>query len=402
MRFNDSTDPWASYGLMTVVVYSLLALFLAVGCADTAADGGNDEGTVTDRGARRVGDDTGTDGGITVDSSTPTDMGSTTVDTGAEITVADTSTEASSGPDTAGCETEGFFLKPDPANLANIMLVVDRSNSMNDDTRWADMTGALRTVTRALESYVAFGLVLFPSPSGGLLAVCATGSVEVPVGLGAATATAISNELGAFTSTPSGGTPTALSLLAARDSLAETNPGGRNYVLLATDGGPGCNTSLDLATCDCIPGASCVTNENCLDDVRTLETVETLYDEGIPTYVIGVPGSETVSDLLDQMAIAGGTDVDGHHYAVTGETELANALRETTGSLVPCDYTFSIPPSDIDSLTVTIDGAEIPRDPSGTDGWDFVDGVLHLYGSACSRIRDGGSHAVDASFDCEE
>ena len=384
---------------MTVVVCFSLVLIFAVNCADTAPDGGSGDGADT---GRRVRSDAQTDPEITVDSSTPTDSGSTVSDVVEDPIIGEINTDTSGGPDTAGCETEGFFLKPDPANIANIMLVVDRSNSMNDDTRWPDMTSALRTVTRALESYIAFGLVLFPSPSGGLMAVCATGTVEVPVGLGAATATAISNELGSFSSTPSGGTPTAMSLLAARDALVAANPDGRNYVLVATDGGPGCNTSLDLMTCECIPGATCATNENCLDDVRTLETVETLFDQGIQTFVIGVPGSETVSDLLDQMAIAGGTDVDGHHYAVTSETDLANALRETTGSLVPCDYTFSRPPSDIDSLILTIDGEEIPRDPSQTEGWDFIDGVLHLYGSACSRIRDGGSHAIDASFDCEE
>jgi len=145
-----------------------------------------------------------------------------------------------------------------------------------------------------------------------------------------------------------------------------------------------------------------VNSDNCLDDVRTLEAVEALYADDIPTFVVGVPGSETVSDLLDQLAVAGGTDVDGRHYAVTGGTELAEALRATTGGLVPCDYEFEEQPTDIDSLSVTIDGNEIPRDESGTEGWDFVDNVLHLYGTACTRIRDGASHAVDASYDCSD
>ena len=377
-------------------VFASALLVFIVACGEDSGDGGSGSGSTTDTGSRRVRSDAQTDIGVALDSSSVGDTGTTVADVSDDFDSAVT-TDTVSVPDTTTCESEGFFLKPDPSQLANIMLVVDRSNSMNDDTRWPDMTSALRTVTRSLEELVAFGLILFPSPSGGLLGVCATGEVVVPIGL--LRATQISNSLGGL---PSGGTPTAMSLLAARDALLAANPDGNNYVLLATDGGPGCNTSLSLATCECIPGASCVTNENCLDDVRTLQAVETLYDAGIETFVIGVPGSETVSDLLDQMAIAGGTDVDGEHYAVTGGTDLGNALRETTGSLVPCDYEFTEEPTDMDSLTVTIDDVEIPRDPSGTDGWDFVDGVLHLYGSACSRIRDGASHAVDASFDCEE
>lgn len=358
------------------------------GASASVVDSGRGRGGTVDTGGTGQTDDTGDTGGV--DDPAPGD-GSSQTDTGnpADVPVR---------PDTAACESEGFFLKPDETQLANIMLVVDRSNSMNDGTRWADLTGALRGVTRPLEDVVAFGLMLFPAPSGGVLSACTTGEVLVDPGL--FTATDVSNTLG--TNPPAGGTPTAASLFEARTALLAAHPSGNNYVLLATDGGPGCNPALNASTCTCIPGATCVNSDNCLDDIRTLEAVAALAADGIPTFVIGVPGSETVSDLLDQMAVAGGTDVAGSHYAVTGGTDLAEALRATTGSLVPCDYEFRDAPDDISSLTVTIDDAVIPRDETGTDGWDYVDDVLHLYGSACNRLRDGNSHTVDAAFDCEE
>lgn len=374
---------------------ALAVILMGPACSDTTDSGEATEGTVVDSGRGRGNIDTTTNDTTQDRSVGEDDLGSGDVAPQPDAVVTE---DTVAQPDQSGCENQGFFLKPDDSQLANVMLVVDRSNSMNDGTRWIDMGTALRGVTRPLETVVAFGLLLFPDPSGGLMGVCDTGRVTVPTGL--LSATDISNSIG--TSPPSGGTPTAASLYAARTELLAENPAGPNYVLLATDGGPGCNSALDLSTCTCIPGAVCSTVDNCLDDVRTLEAVEALYADDIPTFVVGVPGSETVSDLLDQMAIAGGTDIDGHHYAVTGGTELAEALRATTGGLVPCDYEFDTPPTDIDSLSVTIDGSEIPRDVTGEEGWDFVDNVLHLYGTACTRIRDGASHAVDASYDCSE
>jgi len=383
----------SSHRCIPAVMVVLSAGLLA--CSDTADEGESSDTAVVDSGRGRGRIDAGVSDAEQDSRVGQNDTGSPDTASPPDAVVVE---DTVSNQDQSGCESQGFFLKPDDSQLANVMLVVDRSNSMNDDTRWTDMTTALRGVTRPLETLVAFGLLLFPNPAGGFMGVCDTGAVTVPTGL--LSATAISNSLG--TSPPSGGTPTAASLYAARTELLAENPAGPNYVLLATDGGPGCNASLNASTCVCIPGASCVNSDNCLDDVRTLEAVEALYADDIPTFVVGVPGSETVSDLLDQMAVAGGTDVDGRHYAVTGGTELAEALRATTGGLVPCDYEFEEQPTDIDSLSVTIDGNEIPRDESGTEGWDFVDNVLHLYGTACTRIRDGASHAVDASYDCSD
>lgn len=298
------------------------------------------------------------------------------------------------------CEALTVVLKPEAGAVANFMLVVDRSNSMNEDGRWNTMTTALREVTGSLETLVNFGLMLFPGPGadatfGG--SPCDTGSVRVQPA--ERTALAISSALSAR---PAGGTPTALSLLAARDALVARDPTALNYVLLATDGGPGCNNSFSGSTCECIPGTTCTFNNlNCLDRERTLQAVRDLQGAGIRTFVVGIPGTAAVSDLLDQMAVAGGTDVGGRHFAVTDLGELVNTLRSATGSTVPCTYEFPEAPARPEDIVVTIDGEVIPRDPSGINGWNLErDRFLELYGAACGLIRDGQPHAIEASYDC--
>jgi len=343
---------------------------------------------------------TGPDPDDTADSTFPGDPGE---DIGSEPDSAVSDTGSVNSPDTLpdNCETLSFSLKPDSLAVANFMLLVDRSNSMNTDGRWDIMVSAVRNVTTSLGDRVNFGLMLFPGTAAdGIFGdSCATGDVRVSAGEG--TSTAIST---ALNTVPAGGTPTALSLYAARDALNASHPGGNNYVLLATDGGPGCNSSFNASTCECIPGATCgVNNANCLDRERTLQAVRDLLLAGVRTFVVGIPGTSGVSDLLDQMAIAGETANAGRHYAVTDATQLVEALRTTTGSTVPCDYEFPEIPEDVENIVVTIDGVEIPRDPTGTNGWNIArETFLQFYGSACGTLRDGNAHAVEARYDCTE
>ena len=77
----------------------------------------------------------------------------------------------------------------------------------------------------------------------------------------------------------------------------------------------------------------------CLDDASVVAQIEALYAEaGIPTFVIGIPGTEVYASYLDTFAVAGGaTDPDGSYYAVeaTGGVEaLAQTFTDITTHLV--------------------------------------------------------------------
>lgn len=401
--------------LATLVAASVLLGASVAGCAAESGTTNEETDTRSERprtDGDRPGDDPSDevpedeDSGVIDPDADPVDPGADAdAEPGADATTRDATTD--SGNTTPGdvapdnCETLSFSLKPDSLAVANFMLLVDRSNSMNTDGRWDLMVSAVRNVTTSIGDRVNFGLMLFPGTAAdGIFGdVCASGDVRVAAG--ESTAAAIST---ALNTSPAGGTPTALSLYAARDALNASHPGANNYVLLATDGGPGCNSSFNASTCECIPGATCGTNNaNCLDRERTLQAVRDLLLSGVRTFVVGIPGTSGVSDLLDQMAVAGETANAGRHYAVTDATQLVEALRTTTGSTVPCDYEFPEIPEDVENIVVTIDGVEVARDPSGVNGWNIArETFLQFYGSACGTLRDGNAHAVEARYDCTE
>jgi Mg-chelatase subunit ChlD len=288
------------------------------------------------------------------------------------------------------CDDFTIVLKPSQQTVVSMMLVVDRSRSMLVGDRWGRMKEALVEVTSSLQESVRFGIILFPDPLSGQ--DCTTGSVLTDPEM--MTAAQIQAALDFWE--PNGGTPTALTLNAAGDALRRVNPGGENWVLLATDGGPGCNLGLGPG-CRCIPDASCDGQPgNCLDDERTLQAVRALRARGIKTLVIGIPGTEGVSDLLDQMAVEGGTDAEGRHQAVDDLNLLLATLRASVGAVVPCTFTYAEAPEDLSRVRLSIDGEIVPRDPTHVDGWDVETGLLTLYGTACERIRDGVIHTIEA------
>jgi len=50
------------------------------------------------------------------------------------------------------------------------------------------------------------------------------------------------------------------------------------------------------------------------------------------------------------------------------------------------------------------DEQQVPRDPSGTDGWDLDvgKGVLTFFGAACQTLQSGTVRDVDVVFGCAE
>src|SRR5690606_24704447 len=151
----------------------------------------------------------------------------------------------------------------------------------------------------------------------------------------------------------------------AREDFTE-GPGadleGDKYVLLATDGGPNCNSdnTCDRMRCtpwldgqgseenNCCAGAG----EYCLDDESVLETIEALRKADIPTFVVGIPGTERYAPYLDAFAEAGGVPSDGEHayYAVPadgGVQGLVDVLHEITQLLVrSCEVELASRPRD--------------------------------------------------------
>jgi hypothetical protein len=214
--------------------------------------------------------------------------------------------------------------------------------------------------------------------------------VLIPIGDGTSTVPDIVDALASYE--PSGGTPTADALAHALEYFTSgdgSSLSGKRYVLLATDGGPNCNANLTcdedactinlenaMATVGC--GGSCCDVSldpagptNCLDEGRTVEQVEALAEEGIDTFVVGIPGSQFFSGTLDKLAQAGGQTNPGgppSYYAVTesdGAAGLTDVLtRITTGLITTCRLQLTSTPDSPNYeglLNVVIDGEEVPQ-----------------------------------------
>ena len=218
------------------------------------------------------------------------------------------------------------------------------------------------------------------------------------------------------TTTPVGGTPTALAVQYAATDLLGLRPASTARALvLATDGSPNCNPDLDGQTCVCTvpPGIEnpCAAGsdgaELCLDDKATESTIATYASQGIPTYVIGIESSADAQfeSVLDAMAIAGGRPQTGPtpYYQARSSADLNAAVSSIRDSVASCTYlTTSVPATD-GSIIVTLDGATLPFDPTHTNGWDWADkanGEILLSGPACAQAAGESSPALFAVIVC--
>jgi hypothetical protein len=281
------------------------------------------------------------------------------------------------------------------------MFVIDRSGSMAFDlrgnmganpSRWSTLENGLRQTIVPLSGQLRMGAKFFPEP---------VGAFDGPDGAcrsdpGVAIPPALDNAykiLDVFAkSTPRGGTPTAEAVRLASEFVASQRKVGR-AIVLATDGAPNCNGTLEPRTCVCTI-SSCSRPDgayDCLDDARTVGIIGDIFKQRqIPVYVVGIGGTEQPEYIatLDAMAVAGGRakPLSPKYYDVQTSAEMSSALTTIRDSVSRCSYlTPSVPP-DPDAISIEIDGVLVRRDRTHVDGWDWVDqtyGLIALFGSAC-------------------
>lgn len=149
--------------------------------------------------------------------------------------------------------------------------------------------------------------------------------------------------------------------------------------------------------------------------------VEAAAKAGVRTFVIGVPGSQGFRAVLSRMAEAGGTKAkpgcssagpDYCHWDMTTATDFGAALKDVLakigGAALSCEY--PLPPKDgtFDPTKVNVElsaggtSADLPRDASHTDGWDYsADGdTIILYGPACDKAKSASDGSVTLLFGC--
>jgi hypothetical protein len=286
------------------------------------------------------------------------------------------------GPDAQVCDQTTPISVSQTQATPDMLLVVDRSGSMGENLggageKLAVMKGALASVLPQVQANIHFGLMTYPQNGS-----CGPGLVLTPIA--PQNAAAINAQLAPIDA--DGSTPTHLSISAAGAYYASipVNPDGR-FVLLATDGLPNCNGA---------PGNPSVS--------QSVAAIAALANAGIKTFVIGF-GDVAAADptVLKQMAMAGGT---ADFYPATSPAELQQALTAISGTVVSVSCTFALQgtPQDPAKLAVTVNGAQVPRDPAHQTGWDYdaAANTISFYGASCDSLKSGGGGNVAVDYGC--
>lgn len=301
----------------------------------------------------------------------------------------------------------------------NFYFVLDSSDSMSEKmpdsggiSRHLAARRAIVDMLRVSGHRVNFAVSIFPDPAED--DGCAPGRTVFPLrpgepllsdGSDGPALEALSFNLRKYT--PSGATPVSPTLLALSDELRELPTATR--VFLLTDGAPNCG----VAACDpeqCIPnieearfeGApACDEDFNCceqlfphlcLDDAGVNAAIEDLSADGVETYVIGMPGSETYADVLSEMARAAGTartDAASEYYPVADAEELASTLTTLGQQLsASCEFDLETTPLDVERVRVTLDGESLELEARNGFRWTS-ERSIEILGAACDDWREG-------------
>jgi len=329
--------------------------------------------------------------------------------------------DAPPSPDASGlC---GNLIVPVLADLPNLYFIVDRSGSMSDPlpganyNKYQNARIAIGKVLRAIGHRVRYGAAVYPQ-SGGPIEGCGAGKEVFPTQQGDPPTYAAAGQdgpiltalLGALNLKPSGGTPTSATIAALAPTLMALP--GKSFVVVATDGAPNCNVSATCSADECslnlegwtINDVPCVAPVNCCDPMNKLgspldcvdrqasvDEITKLHDAGILTYVIGMPGSETYSNVLDEMATAGGTARPSPplYYSVTDSTTLTDAIKQIGVQVaIKCDIDLGEVPPDPSLVNVYFDTALVQLDPE--DGWSWTSETsISINGAACDKLKSG-------------
>jgi hypothetical protein len=299
------------------------------------------------------------------------------------------------------CETVQLVADP---QVPDMMIVLDRSGSMEEGGRWTPSVSAVRKITNDLQARIRFGLALFPkdedfnfmtsSTNGGFSisiggASCTPGDIVVPIAEMNAGPIGMQLDM----ARPNGGTPTAETLMKLVDDYAATEPSPDSkphpkYVLLVTDGAPTCPN-----------GGGSEPNQPDIDSSNA--AIDALTELGVKTFVIGydtaTPGNEMLAQVLDGFAQRGGTG-DQQHRPVEDEASLSAALDQITATISSCSFTLDKAPPRADYVLVTLDGKQLNLDD--VNGWRMPDDVtVEIVGEACNTFKTG-AHVIHAEVQC--
>jgi uncharacterized protein YegL len=298
----------------------------------------------------------------------------------------------------------------------NLLLVLDRSGSMDMNGKWTAATRGVQRLLDALGDDTRVGLVLFPSQSNSSSA-SGYSTPAVPIAPLSTSRSQIESLLSR--TTPNGGTPMACAMQGSVDYFDNmfTMDGSRNIILI-TDGEP--TEECSGVTCG-IFDLNCQANATMYAKTRVVATVASAarHDPPVKTFAVGT--SDATATFLSSIAVNGATPrmmgcetSNSCFYALgasTFESDLNAALDAIRGRALTCEFRIMVDTTMADPNLINVnytpmDGSNpqlIPRDTSHMDGWDYSSDMrsVILYGPTCDHVQmnTSGGH-VDILFGC--
>jgi hypothetical protein len=219
--------------------------------------------------------------------------------------------------------------------------------------KWDLVRDGLSAALPELHRDYRFGLTLFPAEHGNC------GAPEVAFEPAEGQADDILDALAA--AEPLLATPLGDALSAMADDEALSDPSRRQIVLLLSDGGESCGR----------------------DPVRSVELLRD-GDPPIDLYVLSIGDGRGLEDVTR----AAETGVASWGSTASG---IADAVGEVLDWAVPCRIELGQLRDAPDPSLYDEDGALVPHNPEGHEGWRLGSGgeTLELHGSTCRAWRSG-------------
>jgi hypothetical protein len=312
---------------------------------------------------------------------------------------------------------------------SNLMLVLDRSGSMDNETtsggvrRWDALKTAVRSVLDRYEGQLQFGLMVYSSCVAGT--PNSPGTVVFPVGLGNEplirdwldrALSCRSDDTGGcldehseaeciqdYFAVPGKVQDSLCVMCTANDGETSTGP-----TLMALVGQPSLQDAARTSAVLLLTDGAETTEED--DGPLAPEAAAALYNQVYPvrTHVVGL--SDDVSpESLNATAEAGQTasnDGDIKYYQVNDEIELSDAFNSIANSLVSCSYRLTSPPSEADGgrVYVFFNRSAPPLNPDPVNGYSYepAEGRLTFHGAACRMLEAREVSQLDVIYGCAE
>ena len=275
------------------------------------------------------------------------------------------------------------------ARLApNLLVVLDRSKSMDSNNKWTQAGTALKTLSDQLAAQLRLGLALFAGEAQN----CAAPDLELPVGLHSATdfqATYARKK-------PAGYTPMRRALETVRtsnwltDAKDPDDAKRSKNVLLVTDGQPNCAVDHE-------------SDINYSDIDATLQQAKLLHDAGAFVYVVGF-GNGVDATALNDLAKNGGTDnladPKNRYFQANDEQQLADALLAIGAQVSSCTLTLEGRPGAPDRIYVVVGDKATTRDDPNGFSYDATNNTIELKGTTCTAVKGPSAPAIQVIFGC--